>query len=372
MNQVSRRRYWPYEEVKASRDSNFPARFVFSAPWLTFYVDVDSDDASRAEQIIRKWSEGSVGTNDIAEINWLFASVAEYPVAYILPRAEIFGADNHQVLNPRLRLESPAKLLEELLPISEHPNVANVAAKLSTKWTWDVDAALEFSNAHNGVDPESIFSVARRYHLLNDLESNKTLHLFSYVSSLEKPSFKFRNAAALILRQNHYVTEKCDSVLRPALKLAQTGQDELNEFMRAESGHDRLLERALKSMGVEPNTLPILKSIIVLMDVFGAAARRNFLGFSMIVDIFERSSYTRRDPLAELLAKGGQLAAAKQIERHREINDSGGHENAALSFLNHMRSVDAQYAIEALRLAELVTLVAHLVSPETLVEIQNH
>ncbi|MBN8539826.1 MAG: hypothetical protein J0L82_05525 [Deltaproteobacteria bacterium] len=100
-------------------------------------------------------------------------------------------------------------------------------------------------------------------------------------------------------------------------------------------------------------------------------AERNLLAFSMVVDIFERTDYQDTDPMSALLNAGGETAAGKQIDIHREINDAGEHENIALGFLAHMAPVDEAYAREALRLAELTTLVIHGLSVETLRTLQS-
>ena len=63
--------------------------------------------------------------------------------------------------------------------------------------------------------------------------------------------------------------------------------------------------------------------------------------------------------------------AGHQMDIHREINDSGGHENIALGFLKNMKPVSESYASEALFFAELATLVIHQVSAQTLKHIKQ-
>jgi hypothetical protein len=102
------------------------------------------------------------------------------------------------------------------------------------------------------------------------------------------------------------------------------------------------------------------------MEVFRDSAARNLLAFAMVTDIFERTSYRDEDPLASVLREGGLSTAARQFDLHRDINDAGGHENVALEFLNYMKPISSEYAAEALRFAELATLVIHQLSAETL------
>ena len=82
----------------------------------------------------------------------------------------------------------------------------------------------------------------------------------------------------------------------------------------------------------------------------------------MAVDYFERSSYEKMDPLATLLKKGGFDEAAKQINRHMEINDVGEHENMGLQFLERMAPCSPEYVREALHLAEAVSVVMNSVT----------
>jgi hypothetical protein len=370
---LPRRKFWPYDEVIISRDSAFPNRFNLSSPWMKFTFDVNASQVEKAELLSKKLSTGSIAAEDIQDINWLFASLSKYPVSYILPSVPRLGADVHKVLDSSLNMSSPGELFKSLA--SKSPSRLQmenfIERTLGSNFTWDLDAALEFSQTLQGYDPESLFSVARRFHLLNDLEWNKTADLIEFVKSLKDDEEKFREASALIVRQNHYVTEKCDEVLRTALPISQSAEDEIIRFVEAEAGHDKLLAKALRSLGAEPSDVPAIDAVVALMEVFRLVAERNLLAFAMVVDIFERSSYRKEDPLTSLLNEGGQSTAAHMADVHREINDAGEHENVALGFLAEMASVDGAYAREALRLAELATLVIHQLSSETLRILRN-
>lgn len=358
------RKFWPYDEVTASRDLQSPSKFTLSAPWLTFQFDVNAEDIERADLISKKISSQQLSADDLPELNWLFSSMASYPFAYVLPRPEIEGTDQHNSLPP-LPSQIPSQLISSLNLDYKNAN------ELTPEWTWDTEAALGFSQTAGGFDPESLFSIARRFHLLNDFENNKTAELLNYVKSLESNKHKFRETTALIMRQNHYITQKCEPVLSAALPLAQNSREEVLHFIRAEAGHDKILAKALKALGAEPEQVPVLNSVSVLMDLFLLVGQRNFLAFSMVVDIFERTSYRDQDPFATALIEGGEAKAASQIEVHREINDSGGHENVAIGFLKDMAPVNADYAVEALRLAELLTQVIHSISKDTLTILKN-
>jgi len=360
------RRFWPYDEVSIARESPSSPRFLISAPWLTFAVKVDDDSLAKTDAIVGKIQSGTLCAEDSDDLTWFLSALAKRPVAYILPRGHEFGTDTHQLIDQTIDYSSPRSAVNSL--VSEKNSLTSRYAEqaLPMPWSWDHRAVLDFARTPTGLDPESLFSVARRFHLLNDLENNKTGELLEYVQTLKNDSEKFRQASALIVRQNHHITQKCDPTLRAALPLAKGAEKMVLDFIQAESGHDKILLKALTALGVTPDSVPALDVTVALMDVFQIAARRNLLGFAMIVDIFERTSYQEEDPMTSLLKSGGEERAGRQMDIHRAINDSGGHENVALGFLANMKSVDEAYASEALFLAELVTLIIHQVSSETL------
>ncbi|MDQ3233835.1 MAG: hypothetical protein M3Q07_18615, partial [Pseudobdellovibrionaceae bacterium] len=172
----------------------------------------------------------------------------------------------------------------------------------------------------------------------------------------------YRRMVMLLVRQNHYVTEQCQASLAPALDLAGQAKDHVAGFMAAEKGHDLILGSALKSMTDDLSSLPVCLSTRTLMKLLKFVAGRNLLAFAMVIEMFERSSYESIDPLASLLAKGGFDKAASLVNRHKEINDAGGHENIAASFLEFMAPCNPDYALEAMHLAELVSVISNSVT----------
>lgn len=367
------RRFWPYDEVTLTKDPTSTSRVRINSPWLQFSVLIDPAHLELTHQLIDKMNSDQLSADDLDHMSWFFSSLSKMPLAYILPRGQGFGKDQHRVLSEVIDSSTPQKMFSAFA--NKNPQkqalLQFLNSALKSNWTWDHQAALEFSQTNEGYDPESLFSIARRFHLLNDIENNRTGDLLEYVRSLKNDSEKFRKASALILRQNHYITEKCDVTLRAALSLAQSASEEVLEFIKAEAGHDRIIEKALQSLQTSSKETPVIETAIALMETFKFAAERNLLGFAMIVDIFERTSYGGDDPMASLLKDGGENQASKQIDIHREINDAGEHENVALEFLHSMAPVDEAYAREALFLAELGTLVIHQLSAQTLVALKD-
>ncbi|MEQ1666612.1 MAG: hypothetical protein ABL927_14705, partial [Bdellovibrionales bacterium] len=322
MSEVVSRNYWLYDEVVVSWEASDVSRIIFDSPWLNHSFSIDPILSERAHNIINKMKASTVGAEDLAEVTWFLSAVKSYPFVYILPRIQIFSTDVHSRVGNDILNFKPEELLKSLLNSSHHSSKADAILKeLSLlEWTWDIDAVISFSKMSNGYDPVSVFSVLRRFHLLNDIENNKTRELLSYLSTLDKNSEAFKFGNALVIRQNHYITQACEPVLSASLELSQSARSKVLEFIQAESGHDKILEVALKSMGQKAEEVPVLDCIYVLMDLFEVIARKNFLAFSAVVDVFERSSYLSEDPFSTVLKKGGEERAAYQLNIHRDIN----------------------------------------------------
>ena len=73
--------------------------------------------------------------------------------------------------------------------------------------------------------------------------------------------------------------------------------------------------------------------------------------------------------MAQVLNKGGFTKAASQIDKHKDINDEGEHENVALDFIKFMGPCSKDYVIEALKIAELTTHFMNEISVEIMTTI---
>ena len=378
MGAISFERLWPYDETTVAGDCS-SGSFKISTPWTSLRVSIHSEDREKAARIVEKLSQSQVTPQDIPEVTWLFSEVSgKIPLCYILPRSlfpeELAALDSHVLTSD----PSKAGMMDIRELLRDSAKNKSLASEVLTRfpnsfleWKWDEQTALLFSqlpsvesanpSSNPLFDPYTLFSVARRFHLLDSIENSQVQNLYQWVRGLPKETEIYRQSCIKIVRQNHYVTQRCESVLRPALDLAQNAREDVLAFIKAEAGHDVLLRRSLKSLSVDrPNEIPPVAPIELLMDLFEYAARNNFLAFAMIVDIFERTSHDGQDPLAQVLTDGGFEQAAKQIDIHREINDSGEHENVALDFLSKMGPVHADYATEALRINELASTLMNL------------
>jgi len=357
--------YWPYDEVTL-KQGDAPNKISVTCPWLTATVTVPEDDCDAVQILVEKSARDSLAIEDLTLVQWLFVRLSQYPLAYVLPTPKQ-GQDHHELQDRDIVAAGLKQILKKAVeaPRSQSDVTAFdieeiVAALPRTDLNWDVDSALAFSRTQKGIHPESLFSVARRYHLIDVLESNQASKNFDEIESLDPEHFAL--ASAMMVRQNHYVTERCQEALTPALRIAQSATDAVQEFIQEENGHDKILGVALKSVGSDYANLPASLHTRMLMQLLQFAASRNFLAFAIAVDFFERSTNQDSDPMAQLLQKGGFDKAARHIDRHKDINDAGGHENIAFGFLSNMDYCDEAYAIEALKIAEAVNLVMNHVS----------
>lgn len=345
--------YWPYDEVTLNK--NHEANTIsIQTPWLqaTTSASLIADD--NFSDLQNKLNQQLLTAADLHLVNNFFSHFDDYPFSYILPAPKSERAlDKHGLIDENLLEQNLDDILSSLF---SHLNTRKLAALLSRcSWEWDAQAAILFASINGKVHPESLFSVARRYHLLELLSNDKGKEFFAQTVMAEKETYL--RTAIHIVRQNHYVTEKCQQALAPALQIAGQARELVSSFMKEEKGHDRILKKSLQHLGVEPENVAPSLQVQALMHLLEYIAGKNFLGFAMAIDAFERNNYEEVDPIAKLLIAGGYEKSADYLNRHMKINDNGGHENIAQSFLQHMDLCDEKYALEALRLMELVSLI---------------
>lgn len=356
--------YWPYDEVSLSASADGKA-VVVKTPWLEATVGLTPETQADVLRLVEKFHSESLAAEDLPLVSWFFTGLAEYPLSYILPAPKAGPDLDQPALKDDALLALDLKGLLQTALGAEH-DAAQIAAMLGRSWDWDAEAALSFAMVDGKVHPESVFTVARRYHTLDVVTLNEGSSTFEEIAKLDGE--RFARAAGLMVRQNHYVTQQCKASLLPAVQTAGRARGQVERFIKEEDGHDKILNVAMTTLAKDPEAVPVSPLTKALMQLLRYAAGRNFLAFAMVVDFFERSTYEDKDPLARLLAKGGFDKAARQINRHMDINDAGEHENVACGFLADMAPVDPPYALEALRIAEAVSLVMNAV-PQSALEL---
>ena len=202
MNQLA---YWPYDEVELSlgKEEN---EIVISSPWLNTKVAIEPSQYERAKNLALNFSKEDVSQENMVEINWFFTSLSSLPLCYILPRPlwdknlDQFTVNNHLALK-----NEPCSYLLNLIKKPADDNYVDGFIKVHQdnlkEWKWDFENAIAFAKTTEGTDPFSIFSIARRFHLLSCAETNTTNKLYDHVMGLEKDTDEYKNACALMTRQ---------------------------------------------------------------------------------------------------------------------------------------------------------------------------
>lgn len=335
----------PYEEVSLSFINN--TTYVVHAPWLAMQTTIEtSDETSRTLAAFAKQDFSQIDPKILSN----FLSQLNLPFNYILPSYSSTSTDNHRTL-PQLPI-SVQKLSKKQL--REFLNLESSLAD-DSEWNWDADAILEFSKIYNAYDPAALLSVVRRFHLLDCTDKDQTGNLYDYCKTLSIDNNAIQKMLATIVYQNYYVTAECQNSLAPALSLSKSAFSKLNDFMDDEKGHDLLLLRALSALQTSPEHLYLSNSTKNIMSILKQLGSTSFLGFCLAIDFFEKPSFDEVDPLTELLRHFHHDIAASCLQKHKTINDDGGHECISLDLLSHMNLVDKDYALFAIRLSEVLT-----------------
>jgi hypothetical protein len=360
--------YWPYDEVSLEfKAAN--GDITLKTPWLEAKCSGAHFDTTAITALSSKMNDKTLGPNDVNLVSNFFRHFHQYPIAYILPEPKA-GAqlDCHALKDKSLLQGSLIETMKEIFahPLSTgteftHADFSFLLPQLPRHhWEWDHRAALDFASIHNKIHPESLLSIARRFHLLEIMQNDKGISIFRAIENA--PATSFKSALCKLIRQNHFVTEKCQEALQPALRIAQQAAPMIKDFMEAERGHDKILKKALLHLDEEPENIAVSVPTKALMIMLAYVADRNFLAFAMAIDAFERNNFEEVDPIAKLLAKGGYQKAADFINLHMKINDEGHHDNIASTFLKYMDLCDEDYAQEAMRLMEILSLIMGKIS----------
>lgn len=353
--------YWPYDELSILETSK-AENYIIKTPWLELGFRQPQSSDPQWLAFLDRINNKTLDEHDLSTVSQFLANFKEHPISYILPSQKL-ALDEHTLTDKKHLNGDLFELLESILQISKklepelyknHELLELKKALARTQWLWDHEAAVNFSSLGQVVHPESLYTVARRYHFLEVIENENGVN---YLAQLQKLDLKARQKGlANFIRQNHYVTEHCQASLAPAQKMAQSSAKLVKDFMLEEKGHDRILNKALANLGMTPKNLLVSIQSRALMAMLKYAAGRNFLAFSMAVSSFEREPPVEDNALINALKNNGFGEAAKYMTNHSDINEEGGHADIAQSFLVHMKPCSKDYALEALRLMEIISL----------------
>lgn len=310
---------WPYDEVEITQDEK---GVHYKSPWVTVSFPQKIAD-SVFHRLIEIRKNGPQNKEEILLMDSLLRPVKKYPIYYCLPNLQK-NADTH--------LKKFSFTTGEAL-------------------RWDAESVLSMSQIQKDLyDGVSTLMCFRLKHLQDLNRYLATVPKDLTLQNFENSSL--REAALLYLRQNHYVTQRCEGVLEPAIHLHPACTAKVKEFIREEQGHDKLLALSFKELGVTEDSIRVLPSLIRLMDFFAEVAKTNLLGFCFIIDMFERSPESDKNPMVLALLKMGEVKAAKPIQAHSNINVHGGHDNESVEILEPLGALPKSYVMQGLLLAQ--------------------
>lgn len=359
---------WPYEEIAVRPGKN--GCYQLATPWFAREIQVKPEFQEQFSTFFERPTELSMQDRVMMWSN-VFSSNLGDPLFYFLPRSfeKTEAIDVHRPANGI----ADAKALETRFFAANPDLSSQVRTKIEFR-DWDQEGLLSLSQIAETdlYDPRALFSALRRFYYLDSVEFDQTIQMYNDVRALQAESQeKFRQAAAIIARQNFEVTRRCQEVLSPALTLAQSARSELQDFIQSEKGHDNLLRRGLLELGMDPLETSSLPVTNYLLDFFKLTASQNFLAFAYTVSLFEETSNDGGvDPLTKLLLENGEEKAAQPFLRHSEINDGGHHEQIGLDLIARMGPIGREYALETIQLCEQVSKIVNVYTMQIREQIQ--
>ena len=189
--------YWPYDEVTAELSAD-QKELIIKAPWLQASQPVSLANLPAANELVEKFKNNSLSTQDMTLIHGAFQAIQKYPFCYILPGQKGGDLESPDLLDRDLIALAPKELLLATIKKS-NPHEVTLAEddvlllfnQLSRhEWEWDAEAALQFAAIDSLIHPESLFSVVRRFHLLEVMENDKGSEIFQKIENLPSDSFK--------------------------------------------------------------------------------------------------------------------------------------------------------------------------------------
>jgi hypothetical protein len=336
------RHYLPYDEVTLS-PGDASDRVVLTTPWVQFEFTAEFTSPGAREALIEDVNTRHIHEGNYFALNSILTDLSQFPIAYLLPRADLAGKPIQR--RSSAAPQSPSALVKA---------ATGREPKSPFEWQWNLDWAEKFCAVPGDVtfDPVSVFSVLRRFHLLHMSNFGKGRYLYKNLSRLGSGDPKFLPFARSILRQNHRVTELCESSLSPALDHAGESRPMLEKFIHSERGHDRLLEKSIRALGEEPAKIEVLPEVEGLMAYLKHVASTDYVAFCTMLFYFESDFVGGRNPMVEILKDSPYAAATVGLETHDKVNHEGDHENVSFELLDALGPITQEELISAVRLAE--------------------
>lgn len=149
----------------------------------------------------------------------------------------------------------------------------------------------------------------------------------------------------------YWIVQAAPGLIGPALGTVKSSSERrlLQDFLKSELGHDRLLAAALQSVGLTQDELDIhqpLPATFALCASLGVYARQDPLSFKACLFLFERAQPAFIDAFdIRCRALGLPEAFYGPLRAHSEINDEYDHEDISRLLMELESAVDPEYCI---------------------------
>jgi hypothetical protein len=357
--------YTPYEELNIKLSDN-EEECILELPWLTIHaacnISIKPDILAVIDFLNNKTPVPSQNV-----VHDFLIEFREHPVAYIKPRVYLQEINSeHCSQSKAFQPEfSPMEMLNRLLPM--HLGKINLH---NFNWQWNIEEILEKSKIiKNNYDPLSAFRAFLRL-LLQGMPyarraSANMIKLMTYLQINDEELFF--NYVRYYIRQYHHITSTSYEALLPAQYSFPVAKEQLAHFAEEERGHGKFTLRSLKALNIHnPYNILLNPYSPAIMDLLRYYSQNNLLAFSMLVTCFELEGEQIEDPVASLLEKSSNPAAAQALKSHFELNMAGAHFLSGEPYVSQLKAVDDYTVIEAVRAAELFLMLEGQMDKELL------
>ncbi len=296
------------------------SQFTIDLPWIKVQAKCDPSDLARVKKAEDAFANG-YGFED-ADVQWFLQQFAQLPIGYSLPRClDVDDRSKNYLFSPR-----------HLDRVFRENEIIEMSRDVSSEY----------------IDPLTFLAILRRERLTSRIDNPYKQNVLKFLKSARSGAIDKNFLIKTFLTQNHHITEICRQALTPALAIAGDARDDLQDFIKAETGHDLLLLDSLNNLKTEVQP-PVLEGIFELAELLQKTATESFLGICALIDYFEEGGDSNPHPLDEAILSLGLEQECRGFFIHKRINLEGHHNNIAHDLLKNAQGftvAEARYVLD--------------------------
>lgn len=310
--------FYPFTELRIHWLND--SQFTIDLPWIKVQAKCDPSDFARVKK-----AEGAIekgyGYED-ADVQWFLKQFAQLPIGYCLPRClDKDDRSKNYLFSPR-----------HLDRVFRENEIIEMSRDVSSDY----------------IDPLTFLAILRRERLTSRMDNPYKDNVLKFLKSAKSNAIDKNFLIKAFLTQNHHITEICRQALTPALAIAGDARDDLQDFIKAETGHDLLLLDSLNNLKTDVQP-PVLEGIIELAELLQKTATESFLGICALIDYFEEGGDSNQHPLDEAISSLGLDQECRGFFIHKRINFDGHHYDVAHDLLKNAQGftlAEARYVLD--------------------------